>query len=271
MPKGLAFALLLILVVACGGDDRPDREEVILGATTSLRDSGLLAQLEPAFETRFPEHDLVVIAAGTGAAMANAQRGLTDLLVVHSPAREKAFVAAGHGLARRPLMESGFLLVGPPQDPAGIAGQSPVEALRLIADGAHRFISRGDDSGTHDRERALWRAADRLPRGEHYIESGRGMGATLTMASQMRAYTLVDSGTFANLLPRVELVALVENEAALANPYHVIPLPRERRKHAESRGADRFADWLLGEEARGIIQDFRINGRTVFRPGVSDR
>jgi tungstate transport system substrate-binding protein len=267
----LVLASLAFVLVACTGDKDGERKDLILGATSSLRDSGLLAELEPAFEKAHPDLDLVVIANGTGAAMKNAERGLVDLLLVHSPARERAFVAAGHGLDRQPLMESSFLIVGPAADPAKIRGLGPGDALLRMARGGHRFVSRGDSSGTHDRENKLWKAAEGRPDWNNYIESGRGMGATLTMAYQMEAYTLVDSGTFANFAPKIDLVSLVEGDALLANPYHVIALPRERRKNGADDRADRLATWLQGEEAQGIIRDFRINDMSIFRPGVSPR
>ncbi|MEZ6197427.1 MAG: substrate-binding domain-containing protein [Planctomycetota bacterium] len=271
----LSLLALLALVVACGGEKKGDgtsaateTKVVKIGATTSLRDSGLFEVLKPAFEKSHPGAELVVLAKGTGAAMKDAEAGHVDILVVHSPAREKAFLEAGHGLARLPLMESGFLLVGPKDDPAKIRGKTPDEALRAIAASGARFLSRGDDSGTHDRERSVWKAAGGNPGFEGYIESGRGMGATVTMANEMNGYTLIDTGTFANFKPKIELEILVSDHSLLANPYHVITLPVAKRPLEKDPIVDELAAWLTGPEARAIIAGYQINGVPIFTPGV---
>jgi tungstate transport system substrate-binding protein len=261
-------AVLLLLAAACAPGER---ERVVrLTTTTSPEDSGLLRALLPPFEDR-ERIRVQVIAVGTGEALERGRRGDADLVIVHDRAREDAFVAEGHGIERRDLMANDFLIVGPPDDPAGASGAPDAAgALARIAGAKGRFVSRGDRSGTHAREVALWEAAGGRPDADGYVEAGQGMGACLTMADEMRAYTLVDRGTWIASRHRLDLVPLVEGDPALANPYGVILVHPDRHPGLEAEGARRLFEYLTGPEGQQRIGSFRVDGEVLFRPSRSE-
>ncbi|KPK78394.1 MAG: tungsten ABC transporter substrate-binding protein, partial [Gemmatimonas sp. SM23_52] len=214
----MALALALALVSCSTG-----RREVVLASTTSTEDSGLFEVLLPGFQRARPGYRVRVIAVGSGEALRLAERGDADAVLAHSPRAEERFMAAGHGESRRPVMFNDFVIVGPEADVAVIRGLSgAATAFARIAGSAAPFISRGDDSGTHARERLLWDAARIEPAGSWYLEAGQGMGAVLMMASEKQAYTLTDRGTYLSLRDRLELSVLVEGDPALRNQYSVI-------------------------------------------------
>ena len=261
----LAASLTVLFTAACGGDGT-----LILATTTSTENSGLLDELLPRFEQQ-TGLSVKVIAVGSGAALALAERGDADVLLVHSPAAEQALVEAGHGVERARVMFNDFVIVGPASDPAGIAGiEDAAAALRAIAASRSGFVSRGDDSGTHAKEQALWAAAGLdVPRGEDwYAESGQGMGATLTIAAQTGAYTLTDRATWLAVADPQLLRLHVESDVELRNVYHVIVVNPERHGGTNAEGARAFRAFLLTPETQQRIARFGVErfGQPLFVP-----
>lgn len=251
----------MVGIAACGPDPRP----VVLVATTSTYDSGLLDVIAERFEAGRPGLSLKVVAVGTGEALALGRRGDADVLLVHDPEAERAFVRTGHGTGRTPLMRNRFLLVGPPEDPAGAArADSVVAAFRAVARSRSLFVSRGDDSGTHRREREIWRAAAVSPAGDWYREVGQGMAETLRYASERDGYTLTVSANFAVLRDQLDLRVLVDRGPRLGNVYSVVPVADP----PHPRAARRLASWLTGLDARRAIAEFGRDrhGRRLFHP-----
>jgi tungstate transport system substrate-binding protein len=260
MPCSFAGLLLCAasLVTAC---DQP--HELILASTTSTVDSGLLDVLIPAFERAHDETRVTVIAVGSGEAMALGRRGDADILLVHSPDEEEAFMAAGHGSHRSPVMANDFIIAGPPEDPAGVLGERDVgDALRRIAATGSSFISRGDGSGTHRKELDLWRAAGVTH--DTRTEVGQGMGESLTIASERGSYILTDRGTWLALASNLNLDVLVEGDAQLANPYSIIRVNGSRN----ARDAELFADWIVSPAAAELIRTFEQFGEQLFFPAA---
>ncbi len=246
-----------------------NRRDVILATTTSTQDSGLLDVLVPLFEKQ-TGYRVKVVAVGTGAALRMGERGDADVLLVHAPEAEEAFMAAGHGLDREYVMYNDFIIVGPPDDPAGVRGLTDaVVALRRIARAQTLWISRGDDSGTHKKETSLWSEAGITPEGTWYQESGQGMGATLLIASEKQAYTLTDRGTFLRLSPSLSLDVLVEGDPRLYNVYHVIVVNPEKHPQVNVDGARAFADFLTSPQVQDIIRSYGVDefGQPLFQIG----
>ena len=262
-----AFALALLLVVpgARAGDF------ITVASTTSTQNAGLFDHLLPLFEAE-SGIEVRVVAVGTGQALRLARNGDADLLLVHDKPSEDAFVAEGYGSERFDLMYNDFVVVGPAADPAGIAGRGDAAAaLGLIAAAKAPFVSRGDDSGTHRRERALWAAAGMDPSGASgtwYREAGQGMGATLNTASMMEAYALADRGTWLSMRARLDLRILVEGDGRLRNQYGVTLVSPEKHPHVKAALARRFADWLLSAEGQAAIDGFTIEGERLFIPNA---
>lgn len=269
-PVVLALSVLVLAIpTACAPDDG-GRSRVRIASTTSLYDTGLLDELLPVFHAAHPEYEAQIVAVGTGEALKLGERRDADLVLVHAPERERAFVAEGHGLRRTIFMRNDFVLAGPETDPAGIGEATDATgALRRIANAGAEFVSRGDDSGTHIRERMLWSRAGLDPAGEGadwYVEVGQGMGSTLLFAGEREAYVLADRATLttlrANGLDLVEMQELYAGGEALVNVYSVIPVTDA----AEPDGATAFEAWILGPEAADIIRDFGVerHGRPLF-------
>ena len=257
---GLAIALGLFFV-SCASRPR----EIVLASTTSTEDSGLFEYLLPAFQQSHPEYRIRVVAVGSGQALRLAARGDADAVLTHSPRAEERFMAAGHGESRRRVMYNDFVIVGPAGDPAGVGGfLSAAGALVRIAREGAMFISRGDDSGTHERERELWAAAGVQPSGEMYLEAGQGMGAVLMMASEKGAYTLTDRGTYLSMKDRLDLSVLVEGDSTLKNQYSIIVV----KDAVELEGARVLADWIVSPTAQRLIGRFGVErfGRQLFAP-----
>ena len=268
LPMLLLLLLLLLLlgaaVTACGNDE----SELILATTTSTDNTGLLDELIPRFE-EWSGDSVKVIAVGSGAAIAMGERGDADALLVHSPAAEQAFMDAGHGESRTRVMYNDFVIVGPPDDPAAIGGTSNVAAaMAAIAAAGAPFISRGDDSGTHAKERELWAAASlEVPTGEPwYTETGQGMTATLTIAAETGAYTLTDRGTWLSTSNADDLPLLVEGDELLFNVYHVIVVSPERHDGVHVGPARRFREFLLLPQTQELIDSFGVEefGQALF-------
>ncbi len=262
-----ACLLVPALLLAWAGDAVGEAPFIVVASTTSTRNSGLFDYLLPKFRAQ-TGIEVRVVAVGTGAALRLARNGDADVLVVHHRPSEEAFVAEGYGLARHDLMYNDFLVVGPKPDPAGIAGEADVAvALARIAGRGAIFVSRGDDSGTHKRERALWLASVVDPgpaSGGWYRETGSGMGATLNVAAAMAAYTLVDRGTWLSFRNVRGLRALVEGDPRLRNDYGVILVDPARHPHVKAALGQAFIDWLLSAEGRALIESFRIGGWQLF-------
>jgi len=268
----ICLLALLLPGAGCASDRRPASKadkapaRVRLATTTSTENSGLLDVLLPAFEQT---HGVVVdvIAVGTGKALRLAERGDVDVVWVHAPAAERAFVDAGWGVDRRLVMYNDFVILGPADDPAGVAqARTAVSALRSIAEAEAPFVSRGDESGTHKKERQLWHRAGTRPQGSWYVEVGQGMGAALTVADEKQAYVLCDRATYLALRDRMEIVLLYESPAELKNIYHVIAVNPERHPHVHHAEALTLIDWLVSPEGQAIIGNFRKEGEVLFHP-----
>ena len=267
--------VILALTLSLGQPAQPAQaaqaaERLVMASTTSLQNSGLFEVLLPAFERRsgIPVH---VIAVGTGQALALARRGDADLVFVHDPEAEEQFVREGFGLERRQVMYNDFVLVGPPADPAGARGKDGLAAFRKLAAKGFPFVSRGDDSGTHRRERDLWRRADATPKGPTYLEIGQGMEQTLRVADEKRLYTLTDRGTWlaTRERDRFTLQVLVEGDPLLHNQYSVIALNPAKHPHVKAKEAKSFVDWVVSPEAQALIGGFRDRqGNQLFIPNA---
>ncbi|MFH1185829.1 MAG: substrate-binding domain-containing protein [Chloroflexota bacterium] len=257
--------------VAPTAGPRPPDFDVILATTTSTQDSGLLDVLVPLFDAQ-TGYRLKVIAVGTGQALQMGREGNADVLLVHAPASEKAFMEGGFGTDRFLVMHNDFVFVGPASDPAAIKGGSDaVVALTKIYESAAPFVSRGDKSGTHSKEMALWRSAGldvATSRPSWYMESGQGMGATLIIASEKSAYTLTDRATYLATKTNLQLDLLVEKDNALLNVYHVMTVSADKWPKANYLGAISFAHWLLEPAVQDLIAEFGVDefGEPLFVP-----
>lgn len=281
MPaRALVVCLFFALMVSACGEantrngtpeqtERPASGTLVLASTTSTQDSGLLDALIPEFE-RATGVTVKLISGGSGQAIELAKRGDVDALLVHSPDAELKMVADGHGIERAAVMHNDFVLVGPPDDPAGVRGAADITAaMGAIATRGGRFVSRGDDSGTHVVERKLWADAGVEPsRQGWYEETGQGQGATLQIAAQRRAYALTDRGTFLAQRERLDLALLYEGSPLLLNYYHVIVVNPAKHPGVNAGAARAWAAWILGEEAQRIIAGFGISefGQPLFIP-----
>lgn len=263
----LLAAALAALTLAAGCARKPLRS-IKLATTTSTENSGLLDMLKHEF-AKASGIDVHVIAVGTGKALRLAQNGDVDVVLVHSPSRERAFVEAGFGLERVPVMHNDFVLLGPKDDPAGVKGMTDAPgALAKIAEAKSPFISRGDDSGTHTKEETLWKEAGVRPEGQWYVSAGQGMGAVLVMADEKRAYTLADRGTFIAFKKKIALEVMVEGDARLANPYGVIAVNHARHPHVKAPEVAEFIAWLTSAEGQRLIAGYRKGGEQLFFPGA---
>ncbi|OLF19131.1 tungsten ABC transporter substrate-binding protein [Actinophytocola xanthii] len=267
----LAFLAVLVSVVSCGGTDQaagPSAERsLILATTTSTQDSGLLDELLPAF-TEDTGWKVKPLAVGSGQAIELGRRGEADVLLVHSPEAELDFVAEGTAGERRLVMHNDFVIVGPPEDPAGVRDLPSARAMRAIATAKAGFVSRGDESGTHAREERLWEQNQIDPKGQWYRSTGQGMGATLQVASETAAYTLTDRATYLAQRANLRLEVLSEGDKALLNIYHVIELTERAGDRVQPDGAKAFADWIVGPRAQRMIGDFGTEegGQPLFVP-----
>lgn len=244
---------------------------IVLATTTSTQDSGLLDVLLPVFQKE-TGYFVKTVAVGSGQAMAMARRGEADVLLVHSPDDEEQLVTEGYAIDRRPVMHNDFVIVGPASDPAGIRqARTSAEAFRRIAQSESLFLSRGDRSGTHARELKIWKMADIEPEGRRwYQQTGLGMGETLNVAAEKKAYTLTDRGTYlaSDARRRLGLEVLVQGEPFLLNVYHVMTVNPERWPKVNLRGARAFADFLVSRKAQDLIGNFGVDryGSPLFFP-----
>ena len=268
------MAALLVALGTFNVFAAPKQKNIILATTTSTQDSGLLDVLLPVFEKE-TGYFVKTIAVGSGQAMAMGQKGEADVMLVHSPDAEKKFVAEGYGINRRLVMHNDFIIVGPGTDSAKIKGvKSSVDAIKLIANANALFASRGDNSGTHAKEKTLWKKAGINPAGQKwYQETGLGMGQTLNVAAEKKGYTLADRGTFLALKKNLGLDILVEGDEALLNIYHVIEVNSAKWPKANAEGAKAFADFMVSRKTQGIIKTFGVDkfGSPLFFPDAGKK
>jgi tungstate transport system substrate-binding protein len=272
MLRAVLATLLLLLTVAPLPAEA-QKTPVILSTTTSTQDSGLLDVLVPLFE-RQSGYSVKTIAVGTGQALALAARGEADVVLAHAPALEKKQVAEGKSLNRRLVMYNDFVIIGPADDPAKIKGtKKAAEAMKAIAASGARFVSRGDNSGTHTLEKTLWKLAGVEPQGGWYIESGQGMGATLGIADDRKAYTLTDRGTYLAFQKRVRLPILVEGDKPLLNIYSVMEVNPANGPKVNAAGGKAFADFMVSTDVQTIIKTFGVDkyGQPLFVPVAGTR
>ena len=247
---------------------------IILATTTSTQDSGLLDVLIPVFEKQ-TGYMVKTIAVGSGQAMAMGQKGEADVLLVHSPAAEKKFVEEGYGVNKRLVMHNDFIIVGPSEDPVKLKGtKSAAEAFKKMASAQALFISRGDNSGTHSKEKDVWKVAGLKYEGEKwYQQTGLGMGQTLNVAAEKKGYTLADRGTYLSMAKTLKLEILVEGDAVLLNIYHVIEVNPAKWAKVNVPGAKAFADFMVSRETQDTIKTFGVEkfGSPLFFPDAGKK
>lgn len=268
---GLLAAIAAVAVISGCGEkeaEEVERTELILATTTSTQDSGLLDAWVPMFEEENP-YSVKVIAVGSGAAMEMGRNGECDVMLVHSPAAEEELVAGGYAIDRNAVMHNDFVIVGPAADPAGIKdAATAAEAFKKVSTAQALFISRADESGTHAKELGIWDAAGITPEGAWYVESGKGMGDTLRIASEREAYTLSDRGTHLCLEDELELEVLLEGDPKLFNNYHVMNVNPEKWPDVNIDGARAFNDFCISREAQEFLDVFGLEeyGQPLFFP-----
>jgi tungstate transport system substrate-binding protein len=270
----IVWGIVTLLLVSGGTPVQAQEKTIILATTTSTQDSGLLDVLIPVFEKQ-TGYFVKTIAVGSGQAMAMGQKGEADVLLVHSPAAEKKFVAEGFGINRRLIMHNDFIIVGPPEDPAKIKElKLASEAFKKIASAKALFLSRADKSGTHSKEMDIWKVAGINPEGEKwYQQTGLGMGQTLSVTAEKKGYTLADRGTYLALRKNLGLDILVEGDAVLLNIYHVIEVNPAKWPKVNVPGGKAFADFMVSNETQGIIKTFGVEkfGSPLFFPDVGKK
>ncbi|MFH1662499.1 MAG: substrate-binding domain-containing protein [Chloroflexota bacterium] len=268
--------LLFTLLAGCsdaGTDPLKPQGRLQVATTTSLYDTGLWGYLEPMFEDEY-NVELDVLYAGTGIALEYGRRGDVDVITVHSKSQELTYVEEGYGLERVPFAYNYFLIVGPESDPAGIKGMSPEDAFKKLFDtGSGTFVSRGDDSGTHSKEKAIWAGAgyeyaNVQSAGSWYVEGGKGMGATLLMASEMEGYTLTDMGTFLSYKGDVNLVPIVDEGDILLNVYSIIAGNPEQNSNINAEMAQNLVNFIISDEIQELIGEYGVEvyGMQLFTP-----
>lgn len=268
-----SFALIAVLLLAActssddnasndnknaeKNDQPAEKTELILATTTSTQDSGLLDELIPLFEEK-ENYKVKTIAVGTGQALAMGEKGEADVLLTHAPASEQVLVDSGDVTNYKRVMYNDFIIVGPESDPAGLKGLDVVAAMKKMADEKARFVSRGDDSGTHKKELSIWETAGVDPAGqEWYVETGQGMGNTLQIAAEKDGYVLTDRATYLAQLKNFEhLTILVEGDDDLLNIYHVMEVNKEKHEKVNQAGAEAFVNFMISDEAHEIIGSF---------------
>ena len=265
----LGWIWIVYLTFAIGlGTVTADEGQLLLQSTTSTVNSGLLDAILPRF-TEQTGVEVRVVSSGTGQALRNARNGDADLVLVHAKRDEEKFVAEGYGLERFDLMYNDFVMVGPPDDPAGLQqAQSAAQAMSKIAAAGANFVSRGDESGTHRKEMHLWeltnRDLSRISQQPWYLESGTGMGATLNIAINKRAYTLTDRGTWIRFGNKSDFEILFEGGEELFNPYGLILVNPKKHPHVNVVDGQALIDWLIGEEGQQWINSYRVDGKQLF-------
>ena len=263
------LAVSLMIVLCVGTAVFGASNELILATTTSTRDTGLLDVLLPIFQEQ-TGYNVKTIAVGTGAALALGEKGEADVLLCHAPASEMKLVDAGDVVNRQLVMHNDFVILGSPEDPAGVKGfKSAAEALTKIADTEAVFVSRADDSGTHKKEKEVWNKLQFQPSGNAwYLEAGTGMANTLNIANEKLAYCLTDRGTYLSMKDRLDLAVLVEGDAILLNIYHVMQVNPDKHKVVNGLGGQAFVEFMVSDEVQAIISEFGVDkyGSPLFFP-----
>ncbi len=286
---GMCVAAAALLISACGGAGpgaasgapsaapsaaapSPARPELLLATTTSTQDSGLLDVLIPDFEKK-TGYKVKTTAVGTGAALALGAKGDADVLLVHAPSAELDYMKGGNGDRRLLIMHNDFVVVGPANDPAKIKGLKALDAFTAIAAAKATFISRGDNSGTDILEKALWKQAGIVPDKGWYVESGTGMGQSLTVANEKKAYIITDRATYLARTSTLQLDILVEKDAPLLNIYHVITVNATKFPKVNTAGANAFADYLVSPATQQLIGTFGVDkfGQALFFPDAGKK
>ncbi len=265
----LSLGILSLFLLSGMTPVHAKQKTIILATTTSTQDSGLLDVLLPIFEKK-TGYFVKTIAVGSGQAMAMGQKGEADVLLVHSPDAEKKFMAEGYGINRRLVMHNDFIVVGPAEDPAKIKGlKSSQEAFKKVASAMALFVSRGDNSGTDAKEKAIWKATGIKPEGDKwYQQTGLGMGQTLNVAAEKKGYTLADRGTYLAMKKNLNLGILVEGDSILLNIYHVIEVDPAKWPKVNVPGAKAFSDFMVSKETQDMIKTFGVDkfGSPLFFP-----
>ena len=275
LTAALLLALLLAACSPAGSKETSGVEparELVLATTTSTYDSGLLDAILPDFEEK-TGIKVDVVAVGTGQALKLGQAKDADVLLVHAKSREEQFVAAGYAPFRKDVMYNDFVIVGPPEDPAGIRGmKDAAAAFKKIAEAQAAFVSRGDESGTHIKELSIWEKAGVKPEGDWYLSAGQGMGAVLTMANEQRAYTLSDRATYLARRDGLDLDILVEGDPILYNQYGVLPISQDEAHQDKFAAAMAFVDWITSSETQALIAEFGKDryGQQLFYPNAGN-
>lgn len=263
-----SVVLVASLVTTCIDSVYADQLRIKLATTTSTENSGLLYELLPPFERQF-NVKVDIIAVGTGKALKLGENGDVDIALVHARAAEDEFVKNGFGVNRRDVMYNDFVIVGPAKDPAKIKDTGDVtQALKKIRDSGAGFVSRGDDSGTHKKERSLWKQAGIQPEGKWYMESGQGMSATLQIADEKEAYCLADRGTFVAYGDRTDLLILHEGDERLFNPYGIIAVNPAKHRHVKYVYAMALIGWVTSPQGQEVIAGYKKGGKVLFHPNA---
>ncbi len=268
MRKALILGIVLTLII--GVHSSAYSEQILrLATTTSTENSGLLNSILPPFE-KANNVKVNVISVGTGKAIKLGENGDVDVVLVHSRPAEDKFVADGFGVNRKDVMYNDYLIVGPNEDPAKIKGEkSVVEAFKKMDDTKGLFVSRSDQSGTHMKELEIWKIAGVDPSKANRLEAGQGMGQVLQMASEKKAYTLTDRGTYASMKDKLDLTPIVEGDKLLFNPYGVIAVNPEKHKNVNKAMAQKFIEFLVSPDGQKLISDFKVQGLTLFFPSAA--
>src|SRR6201747_743731 len=270
--SALAFAVLFGAIVNYAPASAQDRS-IVVASTTSTQDSGLFGYLLPLFKAK-TDIEVKVIAQGTGQALDTARRGDADVVFVHAKSQEEKFLAEGFGVKRFDVMYNDFVLIGPKSDPAGVKGKDIQTALKTIQAKAAPFVSRGDKSGTHSAELALWKQADidiAATKGSWYREIGQGMGAALNTARAMSGYVLCDRGTWLSFRNRGDLDIAVEGDKRLFNQYGVMLVNPEKFAFVKKELGQAFVDWLVSAEGQAAIAGYKIEGQQLFFPNAEKK
>jgi len=243
-------------------------EDIRLATTTSTENSGLLRVVLPVFEAKYGGK-VRVVSVGTGAALKLGENGDADVVLVHARPLEDKFMAAGFGSVRKDVMYNDFIIVGSKRDPAGVRGSKDVTAaMKKISARGAKFVSRGDESGTHQMEKDYWKSAGVAPQGAWYVSAGQGMGQVLTMAGQLEGYTLTDRATYATYKDKTGLETLVEGDPKMFNPYGIIAVNPQKHPTVNNHGAMALVNWMTAPEGQQAIAAFKINGVPMFFPSA---
>lgn len=269
LQRGFARAtrhLALVGFALCCAAHAGAAQDIRLATTTSTENSGLLKVILPLFEAKYGGK-VRVVSVGTGAALKLGENGDADVVLVHARPLEDKFMAAGFGSVRRDVMYNDFIIVGPQKDPAGVRGmKDAIAALKKINASGAKFISRGDESGTHQMEKDYWKSAGVDVRGSWYVSAGQGMGQVLTMAGQLEGYTLTDRATYAAYKDKTGLDTLVEGDQKMFNPYGLIVVNPQKHPGINTQGATALVNWITSAEGQKAVAGFKINGVQMFYP-----